>query len=61
MIRYITQYLLNCVDCSVCSRRLNLVPLLRTISAQKPFQIIGINIVGPLPISNRRKNIAKEL
>lgn len=57
MIKYITQYILNCEVCRHCSRRLEPVPPLRAIQVRKPFEIIGIDIVGPLPTSNRRKYI----
>ena len=33
------------------------MPPLRAISARKPFEIVGIDVVGPLPTSSRRKYI----
>lgn len=52
MERQITNYVLSCVDCQTRKRpQTRPTGLLMPISAQKPFEKVGIDLIGPFPLS----------
>lgn len=57
MIKFITRYIADCPICKVFSRKIETIPPLKAIVSRQPFEIMGIDVIWPLPASHKKHYI----
>ena len=55
MVKRIIHYVRSCVDCQMKKKSLDRpAGFLKSIHSQRPFERIGVDLIGPFPLSNSR-------